>query len=153
MQSSKGQIGMIETIMVLVVVFIIIFVAIFFYYRFFLQSIEERSEELSMQQSTVLLGYIASMPELQCSVRFDDEDCIDVYELDIGYINNNREDYFPLFGFKNIMVEQVYPPGSTWQIYNNPKPNFESKEVISMPVSLDNGTDNTIGKLIVESYK
>lgn len=167
--SSKGQIGLMETIMVLVVIVVLIIMGIVVYFKFFQEEIEETKEELSVQEFSVLLNSISSMPVFQCSDESVDKNCVDIIKLysakDI--IENNGGHYFDKFGYKKISFEQIYPivvagecskndftsntGCSIWTVYDNARDDSERISV-STPVSLYLQTKDEyyIGKLVVE---
>ena len=108
-KNSKGQIGTIEMIMVLVVVIIILVIGITFYYNFFIIDIESKKNELNQQEANVLLASLSSMPELQCSFRTVNRDCVDMGKV-IAFnraVANDRSHYVDLFGFKKIKIEII----------------------------------------------
>lgn len=173
---KKGQIGMIETILVLIVVFVLIASVMILYFKFSNKSIEETSEELIMEGSSVFLESIVSMPEVQCSTRGIEKNCVDVlklYSLRDNIGKNYRSYYTEVFGYKTIKVIQLYPVPkegectmfdyqnvdfisncNTWTIYESVKKGYKSKNIISTPVSLyfpDSGI-YSIGKLQIEVY-
>jgi uncharacterized membrane protein YqiK len=167
--SSKGQIGLMETIMVLVVIVILIIGGIVFYFKAFGGKIEETKEELSVQEFSVLLNSLGYLPEFQCSGDGYDDNCIDIIKLYSAknVIDNNKGYYFDKFGYKKIYFEQIYPriinrecskenfirneECDRWTIYNNVR--GEKRIGISTPVSLYLQTKDeyVVGKLVVET--
>ena len=168
---SKAQLGTIEMIMVLLVVIILIVIGIVFYSKFFLKSIEEKGEALTQQKIDVLLASLASMPELQCSFRTSDRNCIDMSKVVAlkDHIDNYKSYYTDLFGFKNIKIELLYPKENDaicditksrdlnypnncnlWIIYNNIISG--EKAIVSTPISMyfPNTKEYRVGKLIIE---
>jgi type II secretory pathway pseudopilin PulG len=166
--SKKSQIEMIETIVVVLIIIIILSIGLYFYYKFYYKGVEETGLRLSRQESDVLLAYITSMPEFQCSKRASKEECLDTVKLLIAkdLFNENKVYYNKIFGSKLIRVEQIYPDIRTEECSDNNYPNCgsyviyapvkktENKEIISTPVSLyfPNSGEYKIGKLIIEAY-
>jgi len=164
---KKGQIGIMETIMVLVPIVILIIIGIFVYFKFFYETIEETGEKLEVQKFSVLLSSFSSLPEVRYSGDLIGRDFVDVVKLYVvkEAIEENKEYYIDLFGFRRIYIEQVYPAvdgvceredfrvGSEcgkWEIYdNNPKGN----RIVSMPVSLyfSETDEYKIGRLVIVS--
>ncbi|MDD5178589.1 MAG: hypothetical protein PHT54_04920 [Candidatus Nanoarchaeia archaeon] len=176
--SKKGDIGMIETIMVVIVILIILILAAVFYFKFQKSGIEEKTGELTDQRANVLLTYATRMPELQCSFRNKEESsCIDSLKIISFNKLKNKEDYYDVFGFRTLKVKIIASPFGTkagdclkaytldygnypgncdeFTIYSNPKPNFESKSVVGIPVVVYFPVKEKylIGKLVVESYE
>jgi hypothetical protein len=170
-KNSKGQIGTIEMIMVLVVVIIILVIGITFYYNFFIIDIESKKNELNQQEANVLLASLSSMPELQCSFRTVNRDCVDMGKV-IAFnraVANDRSHYVDLFGFKKIKIELIYPKKirgectttkftsndypdncNLWILYDNLK--TENNAITSTPISIyfPITKEYRVGKLIVE---
>lgn len=168
--------GMIETILVLLVVIVLIASAMIVYFKFYGQSLKKESEELVMQGSSVMLESITSMPEIQCSVRGIEKNCVDTMKLFIfrdNLMKDHRGYYTEVFGMKTIKFIQLYPITSegecnlfdyqnidylkncnTWTIYEYKKPNYTQKKIISTPVSLyfSNSGIYSIGRLQIEVY-
>jgi len=153
--SKKAQVGMIETIMVLVIFFIILVIGIFYYSTFRAHEIEKIGKTLSSQQQEILLASITSMPEFAC----EDKNCIDATKLIATktIIEKNPEYYGSLFKFKTIKVEILYPeplekdkecnkvahnqqnyPDNCdhFIIYSKSLPNAKTTQTISTPISL-----------------
>lgn len=160
--SRKGQVGMMETIMVLVVIVILLSIGIFFYYKFYLEDLKQKDEGLSRVERDILLASILAMPEIQCSFNTVEQGCIDWKKIETDYINQNEQSYFTIFGSRVIKIEQTYPVENEnkFTIYDRPRPNANTKEIISVPVSMyfskeqaDGEDVYTIGKLIVEDYR
>lgn len=161
---KKAQVGMIETLMVLIVIVVILIIGVVFYFQFSSKHLEETAEDIRGQTIDVLLATTMQMPEIECSRMGDDvsKSCVDVFKLAsmISHAEENKEHYFNIFGFTTIKFEQIYPetngeectasnfpsadcpayPSSSkdccgiWTIYSNPK--GERKYFKSMPVSL-----------------
>lgn len=118
-KSTKGQVQITETLLVLFAITIIIILGVFLFYRYNIQSLSEKGESLDEQQASVLLARISSMPEFECSL----DNCMDASKF-LPFENLARlRDYSGIFGRKRIVVEQVYPEASadkecTAQIYN-----------------------------------
>lgn len=168
MKYSRGQIGIMETIMVLVIIVMLLIMGIVVYFKFFHEKIIETGEELEVQQFSVLLNSLTSMPEFQCSEGALERSCVDVVKLYAAKesIESNKPPYFEKFGYKKIYFKQIYPvtadqectkndfmtnnPCNTWTIYDNLRAG--RKAIVSTPVSLYLQTEDEyyIGNLVVE---
>ena len=167
--SSKGQIDLMETIMVLIVVMVIIIIGIVLYFKFFSGEVEETKEDIGVQEFSVLLNSISSLAEFQCSEGGVDRNCVDILKLYSAKesIGNNMGHYFDLFGYKKIYFEQIYPEAADkecskndfvndvgcdkWTVYDNAREG--KRRIVSTPVSLYMQTEDEyfIGRLVVET--
>ena len=174
--SKKAQVEMVEMIMIMVVVVILLLVGVFFYFKFYAVTITQSSEQLTQQESEVLLTSIVSMPELQCSLESENKFCIDLYKV-VAFKNLINEplgkQYYPsLFKNKGIIIKSIYPTTTegeclrqlgvyyptdcnTWFVYTPAKAqNSDKKPIISTVVSLYHPITKQygIGKIIIEVY-
>jgi len=152
---KKAQIGMIETILVLLVFFVLLVLGIFYYSSFRSYEVGEIGKELSSQQQEVMLASISSMPELAC----DNKNCIDATKLlaTRKIVEKYPMYYGSLFNFKTIKVEILYPEPlekekecditthnqqdypencGYFLIYSKSLPNAKITTTISTPISL-----------------
>lgn len=176
--SKKGELEFIESIMILVVITMLIVVGLVIYYKVSIAGTEEASERISEVESSVLTNIIDSMPEVECSIRGIEKDCVDLIKLQASKdIIESKKEYYDKLGFKTIRFEQIYPPpekakgngeclesnfGKTdypencgnWTLYTHPKPKYNSKKIMKTPVSLyyPIGGKYTVGVLSVEAY-
>ena len=160
--SKKGQIGLIEMIMVIFIVTVLIVVGIVFYTGVLKQSIQKKGGEILSQKAEVELRAIQGMPEIECSKNVRREDCIDTLKLLIAkeVIDGEEKGYYAtIFGRKRVLVKQVYPelqgqvenqectqekynqevyPNNcdTWIIYESRPATITEVNKISVPVSL-----------------
>ncbi len=163
-QSTKAQLEMNETIIVLFIIFVILIISIFFYYQYSINNIKKTGEEALTTSSSVLLSSISSLPDISCNK----ENCIDIIKL-ISFINQNKD--YPIFDKKTITIEQVYPQPTLDKIctpilYNDinfplnckkfmlHKTQGSNPKIISTPISLyyPQNKQYGIGKLIIEVY-
>lgn len=173
--NKKGDVEMIETIMVLVVVIILLMVGLVFYFRMSAAGIEETGIEVCQLGGNDLLLAITGMPELQCSLdTITEKDCVDLDKVAAfqALMNDNtiKKQYDQLFSGtcpKKIKVELLYPEPesnkecqlgeemgacSTWTVYT-PKKDSKSKQLISTPISIHSEGRHYIGKIVVEINK
>ena len=164
--STKAQLQMIETILVLFIFIIILVFGLYLYYQYSFAGIQEESFKLSELESSILLSSITSLPELSCT---NQKNCIDIIKL-INFpqiFNQNKPYYLNLFKNKKITIEQIYPETQqnlcTFQntfpiqcqsliVYQTaPKQNQYS---VSIPISIyyPNFNKYTLGRLIIEVY-
>src|SRR3989338_5536758 len=71
--SSKGQVHLNETFLVLFIVVILLFLGLFLYSKFFVASLQNRADTLSERDTTAFLARVTSLAELRCS----DKPCMD----------------------------------------------------------------------------
>ena len=163
-RAQLGQIHMTETIVVLLIVFILLFAGIYIYYYFSIQGIQESGEDIREQKAQTQLQIISSMPEFSCT-KFS---CIDTLNLLAFKQVTKKEQYENTFGFKIIIIEQVYPETNNqectmqnypdcnkYTIYNNPKSDFTEETSTSLPTTLYFQSENQykIGKIILTNYE
>jgi len=170
--SSKAQMEMTETIAVLLIFFVLLALGSFFFYRYYIDHIRAVSEETLITSSSVLLASITSLPEIKCA----NKDCVDTVKLFAfkELIEENKDYYFTSLGYKNIIVEQIYPvinskeectitkfnnvdyPNNCkyWKLYNKRPSTFKANPKISTPISLyfPDSNEYRIGRLIIEAY-
>lgn len=161
--------------MVMVVIVILIVGGIYFYYTFLGKDILNKGEALSLQSNKVLLASITSMPEIQCSKRGIDINCIDTLKLMVvkDMVDEDRAYYVDKFGFKSIEVKKIYPVGqdeectfnkfnqdypkncNKWSFYDNKPRNIKDTLIMSVPVSLYFPSKDVyeIGMLKISVYK
>ena len=153
-QSTKGQIEMHETILVLFIISIILALLIFVYYRYTIANLQTTGEELSEQEALVQLAFITNYPELRCA----NDNCVDMLKaVSFKQVSQSNKDYYlRTFGKKRISIEQVYPEPKTkdectslkfnqfdypnnckyWIIYEEAPQSYSSKQKTSIPISL-----------------
>ena len=150
---------MLETIAVLAVFFILVVLGFVFYIKMYRGGTEEEKEE-SIQLSAIKIAQrAATLPELQCSennvVR---DNCVDRLKLDaikdLNLMNTNEIYYFDKFSFSKITVEEIYPDGEIWELYDRPLDDYTHKIVTNIPISIFNPRDYTkaFGVMTVETY-
>jgi len=157
MNKTKAQIKMFESIAILIVFFILILFGFMFYTALQKSEIQRGADESATLKAIDTAQVISFSAELQCSQKNDqDEDCIDLLKLDSAknIIDNNREDYFPMFGFTDIYVEEIYPNNNSYSFYDFPKEKYNRKISTQFPKLLYNPiTDSySFGILYVDNY-
>ena len=171
--STKAQAQLSETFLVLFIVILLLFLGIFFYSKFFIQSLQNRADTLSEQDSTVFLSRVSSLAELRCS----DKPCLDTSKfLPFQTLAQQRRAlYTPVFGNQKITIQELYPvpssdavctktlylqtsyPGSCsqWILYDQKPSSVTSTQKISTIVSLYYPEKDlyTLGRLTLEVYR
>jgi hypothetical protein len=109
LKSSKGQIQMMETIMVAVVFMVVLMVALAFYFKFQMASIESSADDACIISNTVLLASVAAMPEIQCSIDGKTEHCIDTAKLIVFDPSREYGSFFTTNCNQKVYFTQVYP--------------------------------------------
>ena len=172
-RSTKGQVQLNETFLVLFVVIILLLLGLFFYSTFLVQSLQDRAATLSERDATVLLARLTQLAELRCS----DKPCLDTSKfLPFQTLaQQRRTTYTSLLGNQRIMVEELYPaptsdavctkslylqttyPGSCsrWILYDYKPSTTTSTQKFSTIVSLYYPENNhyTLGRLTLEVYR
>lgn len=166
--STKAQLQMIETILVLFVFLLILVMGIYFYYQYTFAGIKEESFEISEKQATTLISSFTNLPELSC---INEVDCIDIIKL-VNFRSTysmNTLYYNLLFKNKKITISQIYPETSgsncffqnafplqcnSILIYSNVPNSYKTSYTISMPINLFYPTLNkySLGKVSIEVY-
>lgn len=116
--SKKGQIGMIEMIMVMVVVMILLVIGMVFYFKFSAAHTEKVGEKVSEERASVIVSTIVQLPEIECTYLGSrtSKACADVLKLlalsekDGEMDIEHRRHYSNLFGYMTIKFEQLCPP-------------------------------------------
>jgi|SRR3989344_176149 len=112
---KKGQLEIGITMMVLLVFFILLIIALVVYFQFSLKTIEENRQEILDTKFSTLVNSITSLPEIKCSTRGAERECLDAKKLiAFGKVlrdnQNYRQDYLDDFGILGLEIEVVYPP-------------------------------------------
>lgn len=171
-KSTKGQVQLNETFLVLFILIILLFLGLFFYSKFMVRSLQEQADTLNEQETTALLARITSLAELRCS----DKACLDTSKfLPFQTLaQQRRTTYTVLFGNQKITVEELYPvpasdavctkslylqtsyPGncSRWILYEQQLVSLISTQKVSTVVSLYYPEQDlyTLGRLTLEVY-
>lgn len=162
MKNKKSQIKMFETIAVLLIFFVLVGFGLIFYGRIqagSFQATQEENFELKAIQTAQLVSFL---PELQCSSDgIITDDCFDILKVEAlrEFINQTpnirNEYYYDLFGFSSISIEQIYPPGVSWLIYEKTTERTKAKSSIMIPVSLYNASSReyNFGVLNIDVYE
>ena len=140
--STKGQLEIGITTMVLVVFIVLLLFSLILYFRFTYMEIEETKETLLDQKYNSLLSVIIGMPEFRCSRGGVESECLDAEKLDVfekvrddsdgDY--ENKKYYGNLFGdVKGIWVEVSSDNDKKFPIYGNIE---SSGGIYSVPVSV-----------------
>lgn len=164
-KSTKGQLELSETTLITLVVVIIIGFAFFMYYKYSNESYNEAKDKISEEESSVLLSYVASMPEISC-----ENNCIDSSKfLAFKGLSNNR-DYLAVFRNKKITVEQAYPATNSteectalkfnqisypsnckyWVLYEKKPKLFNTNYIVSTPYSIYYPETDSYGIAIIK---
>ncbi len=172
-KSTRGQVQLNETFLVLFIVIILLFLGLFFYSTFLVRSLQDRAATLSERDATVSLARLTFLAELRCS----DETCLDTSKF-LPFqtlVQQRRPLYTSLFGNQRIMIEEIYPtpasatlctkslylqttyPGSCsrWILYEYKPSTTTSIQKFSTIVSLYYPENNhyTLGRLTLEVYR
>lgn len=113
---KKAQIKMFETVAVLVVFFFLIGISLTFYFVFQKAESEIVAEKEFQRRAMETVQRMATIPELDCvRTGIQIENCFDALKV-AAFSETMQEgaeqaqlDYFPVFGFSTISIQQLYP--------------------------------------------
>ena len=139
---TKGQMEMMETVVVLIVFLVLIVIGLIGYGYYMKSSIKQMEENEKVERSLLLMNYILNSAEFQCSRN----NVVKVNCIDFGKVKAfegvGNENYREIFGFSKIGVKKIYPEEGRG----------ENKIVRSVPVLIYDGSYK-IGMLVLEVYK
>jgi hypothetical protein len=154
---SKGQIQLMETMMVAVVFMVVLMVALGFYFKFQMQALEESADDACIVSNTILLASVAAMPEIQCSIGGKTEHCIDTSKL---IVFDPSRDYGTLFTTncnQKVYFTQVYPGAENGSCSSSTYPDCDLYEFYDPGVayvsSIKISTPMTLYFPITEEFK
>ena len=155
--SRRAQIRMTETIAILFIFFILLIFGLVFYFQFQKSSIERQKAEILSEKSIDISLRASFLPELVCRGTPTRKDCIDLGKLEVAqdkFSNEYLDYYFDMFGFARITVEEIYPGGENWTLYDRALVDYTRFVSTPVPVSLyDPGEDKySFGVLTIEVY-
>lgn len=145
----KAQIKMFETIAVLIIFFFLIAFGIVFYGMIKTKGITEESEKLLQTKSVILSQKVSYLSELDCSqTAIQKENCFDKYKVHAfsKLVAQNKEYYFPIFGFSKVVIQQIFPKEQEYIIYNNPKERYSNSLMTPIPIVIFDETASRLGK-------
>ena len=172
---KKAQVNMAETVIVIFIFVVLLGLFLIYYTQFRSEGIEQEAKESKTASSTALLSVLSSVPEIKCSEKAKEEQCIDTLKVLAlnSIIAQNINYYRSVFGTRDISLEILYPISEqkaecNQQSYKNI--NYPSncneyiifssitktanKNIISTPVSIYFPETDTfgIGKLKIITY-
>ena len=161
MKNKKSQIKMFETIAVLIIFFVLIGFGLVFYSSIQGQGFQAKQEENFELKAIQTAQLVSFLPEIQCSSDgIITNDCFDILKIEaLNYVINTgelrNEYYFDTFGYSDISINQIYPPGVNWNIYERHLTNSKAKSSIQIPISLYNASSRkyNFGVLNVAVYR
>ncbi|MBI4148531.1 hypothetical protein HY490_04530 [Candidatus Woesearchaeota archaeon] len=145
---------MFETIGVLIVFFFLLVAGAAFYFQLQKGSFKRQLRESAEQESLQLVQRALYLPELDCSfVSIQKENCFDVYKVGLFSELLKQEtvlqDYFPVFGYSEVMISTVYPEKSEHVLYANPLPGRD-RIATQSPILLYNATTKSYAFGVIE---
>jgi hypothetical protein len=129
--AKKAQMGMLETIGILIIFFFLLVIGFVFYTQVSMVSLGKDIRERQDLEAVGIALKALSLPDLACPTTMHKDNCVDLLKLEAfpGLIKDNQyylEIYYDTLKFSTITVTQVYPSPSSgtgvWTIYNNPNP-------------------------------
>lgn len=119
----KGQMQMMETVMVLIVFFFILVIGLVFYANIQLSSAKDDLKKYNELKAIENMQKLLFLPELQCGGVDEASTCIDMLKLkalaNVMANESNRVYYNDELGNSLVVVEEVYPGKSSFTLYNN----------------------------------
>lgn len=148
---------MMETIAILFIFFLLVFVGLIFFTNIAKSNVSEKLEKFQELSQIQTAQIVSSLPELQCSQEnIVKENCIDLLKLQAAssIIPANMNDYFDLFGFSKITVQQIFPNTQNRILYEKVPTEYTSKVPTFFPISLYDPKDENhyFGVLNIEVY-
>ncbi|MBI4449343.1 hypothetical protein HY641_04945 [Candidatus Woesearchaeota archaeon] len=150
---------MFETVAVLVIFFFLIAFGLSFYFLVSKTQASKEYERTLQLRSITFTQKIATLPELDCvRVTVQVERCFDSLKTDaFRHILQNpgiKDDYFALFGYSNVTIQEIFPSVHTYQLYDRALPNASASIPTTIPILLRNPHKNTysFGVLRVTLY-
>ena len=145
-----------ETIAILFVFFVLILFGLVFYYQWQKSSFERQKVEVFSEESITKSLLASYLPELVCSKASGviTKDCVDLTKLEAAKEEMENDYYFGLFGFATIRVEEIYPGGDDWVLYNRTLETATRQIQTAWPVAIFDPikNENKFGVLYVQMY-
>lgn len=151
-KQKKAQLQIMENAFILLVIFIILIIAFVFVVAFQRAEAKDKEKEFLQLELIKKSRILNFLPEMQCSDNNNlDPDCYDMFKIDSFSKTVKTEDFFykPLLGNIKITIRRFDPSPDinkwfdTWEVYDNPKPEFNGIMPIEFPVLLKDSVNNT----------
>lgn len=172
---KKAQLHMAETVVVIFIFVILLGLFLIYYTQFRSEGIKQEAKETKTATSTSLLSVLSSVPEIKCSEKTKEEQCVDTLKVLAlkNVISQDINYYRSVFGTREITLEILYPEPNqkaecTQKTYKNidypsncneyiifsPITKTKNKNIISTPISIYFPETDTfgIGKLKITTY-
>ena len=78
---KKAQVNMAETVIVIFIFVVLLGLFLIYYTQFRSEGIEQEAKESKTASSTALLSVLSSVPEIKCSEKAKEEQCIDTLKV------------------------------------------------------------------------
>jgi hypothetical protein len=147
---KKSQANIMHTIAILLMFSLILLVFYIFYYNISKQDLEKTSGVTFDALANKIAIRAVGFPPYKCASG----DCIDKYKA-ISFSELAKDnDYFEIFGFSKIILEEIFPSMDKIIIYENVMEDFRVKKNIRIPVTIYEPVNKTksFGVLIVEVF-
>ncbi len=120
---KKSQIKMFETVGILVVFFFLLSIAASVYFTVQRHAAAKEAVRQTEVRALQVITKTFYLPELECSfLGVRKEACYDKAKLsafeDYSMKEEVRPFYFQLFGFSEVVVEEVFPSNQSWILWN-----------------------------------
>jgi len=112
--NKKGQLEIGIKIMVLIVFLVLLIISLIVYFKFSYVSIQETKDDILDEKFSSLVNVMVNLPELKCSMKNIERECLDAKKLIafgiiLGTEDTIKERYIEDLGVNKIEVEIVYP--------------------------------------------
>jgi len=111
-----------ESIAIIFILIILIGFGMIFYSNITKGTSTAKKEETSQLQTIQIIQEVTFLPELQCSGNsIIKQNCMDIFKLRAAepIIRENQINYFDVFGYAIVSVNEIYPVQRNWTLYNN----------------------------------
>lgn len=159
-RERKAQIKMGETIAILFVFFFILVIGAVFYVRLQASSTQQSLTETFERRAVSLSQVISFLPETQCTeANVVKPSCFDLYKVEaLAELSDSAEYkqfYIRELGISKIEIDQIYPAGQRWTIFNNTPDFFIEAPITRFPITLYDAPDEKyyFGILEVTVYR
>ncbi|HII16780.1 TPA: hypothetical protein HA361_02605 [Candidatus Woesearchaeota archaeon] len=151
--SKKSQLQMMESTVIMFVFFVFLAFGFIFFTQSFFEGVKEAQREGSQLDHIQVAQRVLTLPEIQCTKNGEAiANCFDVQKLGAAYtedasssgvMEENIGDYFPLFYYSTIKIEEIFPdvPPDSWMIYDNQPNEYQRSSTIGLPAIVYNATD------------
>jgi hypothetical protein len=152
--TKRAQLQIMENAFIMLIIIVILIVAFIFVMAFQKSQQQDKAtefKELDILKKSRVLNFL---PEMQCSDNNNlDPDCYDILKITSfsKQVQTEQLYYKSLLGNVKITIKEFDPsPGinkwtNTWEVYDNPLPEFKGIREVQFPVLLRDVVNNENG--------